>query len=260
MRIDLVLTGGNINSHYTPLFKLIHKIWKSRFNLDCYLILISKYIPDYLLELKEYIILWDPIEGINDIYMAQVIRILYPCLFKNKNILITDLDIFPVSKNYFLDSIKDYSNDCFISYTDRYFNNKMLAICYNVANSTVWSKIFNIKNKTDINNFLINKYNKDYDGRKNCPGWYTDQTELYKHIKNWNECEDKFILLNDKKLNFKRLNNRQVNKEKIVKDFDNILNNLNYYTDIHAIKPYSKVGWYLKKITEKLVIQKNTKK
>ena len=253
MKIDLVLTAGNVNSHYTPLFKLIHKVWKYRFNLDCYLILISNEIPEYLIELKEYIILWEPIKDINDIYVAQVIRILYPSLFENKNVLITDLDIFPVSKEYFINSIKDIPDDNFISYTDRYFENKMIAICYNVANSKIWSEIFNIKNKDDIINFLKSNYNINYNGKKNCDGWYTDQKQLYDKIINWEKYKSKFTIFKDVDIKFKRLNNRQVNKVKIVGDFDNILKKIEIFTDIHAIKPYSKVGWYLRKITEVLI-------
>ena len=96
MKIDMVLTAGNLNHHYLQLFPLIHKVWKKRFNLDCYCILISKDIPDYLNDLKEYIILFKPIERLNDIYVAQVIRLLYPALFPDKTVLITDLDILPV--------------------------------------------------------------------------------------------------------------------------------------------------------------------
>ena len=35
MKIDLVLTAGNLNSHYTKIFPLIYKIWNIRFNLPC---------------------------------------------------------------------------------------------------------------------------------------------------------------------------------------------------------------------------------
>lgn len=251
MKIDFVLTAGNINSHYTKLYPLIYKIWKERFNLDCYLILVADEIPDYLEELKNYIILWNPIENINNIYVAQVIRILYPALFKKNNILVTDLDIFPVSRKYFIDSIKDVDDNKFISYTNRYFKQKMVAICYNVAKSEVWSDIFGINTEDDIRKFLIENYNNEYNGRKNCPGWYTDQLKLYEYLNNWKKKEN-HLILKDKDLNFKRLNNRQVNKEYIVKKFKKVLDELELYSDIHAIKPYSKTGYYLRKITEKL--------
>lgn len=252
MKIDFVLTAGNINSHYTKLYPLISKIWKKRFNLDCYLILVAKEIPDYLEEFKKFIILWEPIKDINNIFVAQVIRILYPALFKNKNILITDLDILPVSKKYFIDSIKDIEDNKFVSYTDRYFKQKMVAICYNVAKSEIWSDIFGIYTEDDITKFLIENYNNEYTGRKNCPGWYTDQLKLFEYLNKW-KYKVNYLILKDKNLNFKRLKNRQVNKEYIVKNFKKVLDELDLYTDIHAIKPYSKTGSYLRKITEKLI-------
>jgi hypothetical protein len=120
MKIDLVLTACNNNNSYLQMFPYIYKVWKKRFNLDCYLILINDFIPDFLLTYQSFIILYKPLENINSVYIAQTIRILYPALFDNKNILITDMDIIPVSKLYFIESIKDIPDDTFISYTDRY--------------------------------------------------------------------------------------------------------------------------------------------
>jgi predicted phage-related endonuclease len=100
---------------------------------------------------------------------------------------------------------------------------------------------------------LKDNYNINYNGKKNCDGWYTDQKQLYDKIINWEKYESKFTIFKDVDIKFKRLNNRQVNKVKIVGDFDNILKKIETFTDIHAIKPYSKVGWYLRKITEVLI-------
>lgn len=249
MKIDFVLTAGNINGHYTKLFPLIYKIWKFRFDLDCFLILVANEIPKYLLDFKNYIILWEN-KDMNDIYVAQVIRILYPALFPDKNILITDLDIFPVSKRYFLDSISEIEDNYFISYTDRALKQKMLTICYNVAKGDIWSQIFNIKTKKDINQRLKQWYNLEYTGKKNCPGWYTDQKKLFEYVYKWNK---NIIILKDKNIGYKRLGNRQRDKEKILKNFDEICKNLDKYSDIHCIKPYSKTGWYLRTLTEKLI-------
>lgn len=253
MKIDLVLTAGNLNSHYTKIFPLIYKIWNIGFKLPVYLILVSNNIPDYLEEFKEFIILFKPIDNINDIYIAQFIRILYPALFDKKNILITDLDIFPVSKNYFIKSIEKYDDDKFITFTDRYIKQNMYAICYNVANSNVWKDIFNINSIEDVKRIIIDNYNELYTGRKNCEGWYTDQKTLFKLVNLWNKKTNNLIILKDDDLNFKRLNNRSRDKKNIIPNFQNILDNIDKYSDIHCIKPYSKTGWYLRQITEKLI-------
>lgn len=250
MKIDLVLTAGNINHHYLQLYPLIFKVWKYRFNLDCYLILISNDIPDYLLELKDFIILFNPIENLNDIYIAQVIRILYPSLFLDKTVLITDLDIIPVKKSYFIDSIKYLHDNTFVSFTNRYYKQNMYAICYNVAKGNTFSKMFNIKTKEDIIKRLKEWYNENYNGKKNCDGWYTDQLKLFEYFEKYEYMK---IVLDDKNIGYKRLNNRARDKEYIIKNFKEILKNIEDYSDIHCIKPYSKTKNYLKKIVNKLI-------
>ena len=137
MKIDIVLTACNLVNKYISYYPIIYKVWKERFNLDCYLILISDEIPDILVKYKDYIILFPEFENINSAYISQVIRILYPALFENKNVLITDMDIIPISHHYFIESIKEYSNDNFITFTDRYAyrESPMYAICYNIANT-----------------------------------------------------------------------------------------------------------------------------
>ena len=235
MKIDMVLTACNENARYLDLYPYVYKIWKKRFNLDCYLVLISDKISDKLIDYKDYIILFKPIKDINSAFISQTIRILYPSLFDNKNILITDMDIFPLSQSYFIDSVEKYSNDTFITYTDRYIKDKQFAICYNLANSKIWKNIFNINNINDINNILRKWYNKDYTGVKDCPGWKTDQYKLFEFVQKWNNTNNKLIILTDKILNFNRLHKKRVVVDYIKKNFDEVEKNLltDFYTDVH---------------------------
>lgn len=241
MKIDYVLVSANVCGHYLELFPLVFRIWKERFNIYCYLILISDHIPLSLEHFSNYIILFPPIEGINDIFVAQTIRILYPALFDNKNILISDIDIFPISDNYFIKSIEHISDDKFVTYTDRYVKQNMYAICYNVANSNTWKEIFKINSIDDIVRTLRNWYNVKYDGTKNCEGWFTDQLKLYEIVNKWKQ--ERVIILKDRDLNFKRLDKRHRNN--IVKNIDLYKKNLLTYTDFHCIKPYSKLKHYI---------------
>lgn len=241
MKIDIVLTSCNLNNYYLNLYPYVYKIWKERFGLDLHLILISDTIPDNLIEYEKFIILFKPINKINTTYIAQVIRILYPCLFDDLNILITDIDIFPISKEYFLTSIENYPNDKFIAYTNRYIKNNMIAICYNIANSNIWKKIFNINNVHDINNILILNYNEKYTGTKNCEGWYLDQQLLYKYIMDYKKNNiEQVIFLNDIDIGYKRLDGKSANKLlEIKKNQSCILENIHTYSDFHIIRNYN---------------------
>ena len=250
MKIDFVLTAVNNSSYYYNLYPIIYKVWKERFNLILKCIFVGEKIPEILEEYKEHIILYKPIDNINPIYIAQVIRILYPALFENKNILITDIDIIPISKNYFFNSIRDISNNHFITYTNRYKKQEMYAICYNLANSDTWKKIFNINNINDLTQFLIKNYNSEYNGTKNCPGWYSDQKLLYSHIHSF----DKLVVLNDKQLNYKRLDGKGTVKSKnILQNLDNVLENIENYSDFHLLRNYPKYMKIINKIVDKII-------
>lgn len=242
MKIDMVLTACNMNYYYLNLFPYVRKVWKDKFNLDLFMILINDFIPENLIEYKNFIVLFKPIENMNTCYIAQVIRILYPSLFEDKNIIITDMDIIPISKKYYLDSIEKFSNNQFISYTDRYVNNKMLAICYNLANSNVWKKIFNINSIDDINKILVENYNQNYNGRKNCDGWYLDQQLLFKYVSNYKKIyPDDVIILNDIQTNYNRLDGKGTQRlNEIKQNQSDILVNINKYSDFHIIRGYDK--------------------
>jgi hypothetical protein len=260
MKIDFVLTACDTNNYYLNLYPYVHKVWKEIFNLDCYLILINDNIPKNLEMYKQYIILYENKYNIHTVFIAQVIRILYPCLFDNKNILITDVDILPISYSYFIESISEYKNENFITYTDRYIKHDMFAICYNVANSKIWKEIFNINNIEDINEKLLKWFNKyainiketNYTGKKNCNGWFTDQKQLYKKCIKWNNITNKIIIMNDNNLKFNRLHKNQKNTEYIMKNKELILDNIKSYTDIHVFRQYHKHINYLNKIIEKI--------
>lgn len=246
----MVLTAGNLNDHYLQIFPLIYQVWKKRFNLECYCILISKIIPDYLRDYKDNIILFDPLEGLHEIYIAQVIRLLYPILFPDKTVLITDLDIIPVKKDYFIKPLEFVHDNTFVTYTERYKKQEMYAICYNVAKGKTFQKMFGISTKKEIIEKLKDWYNKDYTGKKNCPGWYTDQKKLYEYFEKYNDYK---LMLFDKKIGYKRLHNRARDKEYIVNNLDKILENIEDYSDIHCIKPYNKTKGILNKIVRKLI-------
>lgn len=255
MKIDIVLTACNNNSYYYNLYPFVYKVWKQRFNLDLYMVFIFDEdidsIPEVLIPYKNYIILFKSIPNINTCYIAQIIRLLYPCMIPNKNILITDMDIIPISHDYFINSVQSISDDKFITYSDRYIDKKMFAICYNLANSNIWKKIFKINSLSDINDFIIKNYNTGYTGQKNCPGWYTDQEILYISII---EFPEYIIILQDNLIGYNRLNGKSANSlENIKNNKDQYLEKILTYSDFHIIRNYHKNINLLNDIINKII-------
>jgi len=233
MHIDFCLLASDLNDNYYGLYPYVKKAWK-KIGIETKLILISDYIPDNLKQYECDITLFKPIENIHTAFQAQTIRLLYPCLFDNKNIIISDMDIIPLSKLYFTEKIKNYSNDRFIVYRDAYIQNNMYAACYNLANSTIWKRIFSVNNENDVIQQIKSWYDPVYDGKKNCQGWFTDQKMLFKYL---NTKGKAFLtILKDKELNFSRLDKR--NRKYIVENLSLVYNDIKNkcYTDF----PYHK--------------------
>lgn len=238
MKIDVCIIASDLHESYMGTYEYVRKAWREIIGIPTLLIIVADKIPEELIKYKEEIILFPSIDGLHSAFVAQCIRVLYPCLLKNQNVMISDADIIPLNKKYFVESIKDFENKYFISFTKRYHDNKQQAICYNCANSSVWQDVFKIYSLDDIHARLFEWYNFKYNGEKNCDGWYTDQEKLYEYLQRWDK--SRHILLDDENLNFQRLDKKD--KVFIVNNIQVIMDNINNnkYTDYHFIRPYQK--------------------
>lgn len=239
LKLDCVLTACNTNPLYMECIPIFIKSWGILYpNVDVKIILISDSIPNELNEYKNNIILFKPINDISTAFISQYIRLLYPCLLNyNGGVLITDVDDIPMNNTYFVNNLKNISNSNFLYYRD-WVENDEIAICWQIATPKIWSEVFNIYTLDDIINRLQDVYseNEYIDGHGNL-GWSTDQKELFKYIKSWNNKTNNFISLKDKHTGYNRLD--RVNQCNMTHDIKlNIIEGK--YSDYHICRPYSK--------------------
>ena len=252
------MTAANENELYIDFVPLFIKTWNKLYpDVDVKIILIAKNIPDDLLSFKKNIILFEPIEDVLTSFTSQIIRLLYPCILNYKNgILITDIDMIPLSNTYFTQNILNFDKNKFIYYRgDVCFDEKQIAMCYNVATPEIWKDIFKINSIDDIKLFIkdINSKNtiQEEAGKT---GLFLDQLTLYNKVLEWNNITNNFIRLNEEKTGFKRLNiyrflNYYSNNLKIINSeiFQNCITE-QLFTDYHCLRPmkkYSKINWYI---------------
>jgi hypothetical protein len=244
MKINHVLTSVNNDKYYYEFIPIFINSWKHFFpNINITIILIGEEIPTNLQYFSNNLIIVHPLENIKTSFQAQCIRLLYPAILNEKDgILITDVDMIPLSKEYFEHSIKNLSENAFISYRDVMNRYKQVAICYNIANSITWSNLFEIKNIDDIYLKL-----KDWSSFKN-EKWQTDQLILYRTLKNKKNID--WICLNDKITNFSRFDREE--HAKILETNNNkllyqLLKN-NSFSDFHMPRPFKENKKIIKKI------------
>ena len=113
---------------------------------------------------------------------AQMIRVLWPALFPDKNFIITDIDMLPLNKEYFhkislLPKDKEIINVSADAYAGK---QNRLPICYFVGKGSTFSEITGIKTVDDV----INVMRKWWSLGK---GWDTDELcftdEILKSLK-----------------------------------------------------------------------------
>lgn len=243
MILEYVLTATNDNPLYIDFIPIFIKTWNKLYpNVKVIIILIANDIPKKYLKYTNNIILFEPIDNIKTCFTSQIIRLFYPCILdSNDGILITDIDILPMNRTYFTQNIQDYHNDKFIYYRENVcFNEKQIAMCYNVATSNIWKDVFNINSKEDVINKIKEIYSKNNT-------WFADQITLFKYIQNWKLKQTSFVCLNEKTTKFKRLDRNRFH----IKDIETIISN-NSFTDYHCLRPMSQYEEINNKIVDLL--------
>jgi hypothetical protein len=242
MKLDCILTATDYNKLYADFIPTFIKHWKYLVpSADIKIVFIHDILPQEYSQFSEHIILVKP-EGnllnMNTVFIAQYIRLLYPSLLPyQEGVLITDMDILPMNSSYYVDHIKHIPNSKFVYLRNVLFEQKEIAMCYNVASPSVWSEIFVFNSLEDLYSQLVTIYkNINYDGEHGGQGWFTDQKELYKRVISWHQKTKNFIFLSDRKTGFSRLDRGtfSINQE-LINDIKS-----GKISDYHAFRPYSK--------------------
>lgn len=238
MILDLCLLSCDLNPDYYQFFPVVRKFWKDVVGIDCVLILIGNEIPFTLLPEKDHIIVFPPIPNIPTGFQAQCIRLLYPCLLDKKGVIISDMDIIPLDRDYFL--IEKHPDDAFVIYRDVISMYKQYPICYCAGSSQTWRDLFQVTIMNDLTRTLSSWYSKN-DYVISSPisvMWAQDQLKLFEIVNDNNNV--KTIRLNDEDTNFSRLD--RSNLEYISNHVDDVKKDIinQKYSDFHLPRPYER--------------------
>jgi len=227
MKIDYVFLGSNNDKYYLDFWPIISKTWKIELGIEPILGYVSN--EEYQLENKYGQIKKFPIiEGVDPGLQSQIVRIFLAKFFKG-NCLISDIDMLPISKNYFYNLSRLINSENFlISSADHIqsLQNEMFPMCYLLGHSTAYKEIFDLN--LDWENFclLLDSYKE---------GWFSDQKYVYKKIKEFNSKNKNCIFLYRGWDKYGRAA-RRIDRDFWSYDIEKIKND--YYIDCHLLRPY----------------------
>lgn len=234
MKIGTILVATDTNPLYCDFIPSFVRAWKALVpEADICIVMIADNIPERFSEYAAHIRLFPPIPGLHTAFQAQCIRLLYPRqIARAEGVLITDMDMLPMNRRYYVNSIHSYPDDAFVVYRDVCLPGE-ISMCYNVALPAVWSSMFGDES---IENALREWYvGTSYSGMHGGAGWGTDQTILVRMFNQWNGTK---VVLNDRATHFRRLD-RGYHKN-LFRDHHRLrtLIRQGVFADYHCFRPY----------------------
>lgn len=143
------------------------------------------------------------IPNVNDVFVSQIIRLYYPALLSNFDVvMINDIDLIMIKHPYFDECINIANNkDVFVA--GRLKHNQYF-IAFNFAKPKIWSQIFKIHCKSDV----INKLDELWinNNKNGTYPWGLDQMILYNIV---SRIPNK-VVINKKLYNIKSSENKDM--------------------------------------------------
>lgn len=223
IEINRVILATNNNPTYIEFWPVVAPLWQ-KMGFCPTLALIGDETCSVDTSLGD-VIRFPPIPGVSEAMQAQCVRLLLPILFPDDGCIISDIDMLPISKSYFVEGAKYCPDDGFVVYRngDYSSDNPKYPMCYFAAKGAVFTSVFGISTYEEISPLIQVWSTLGL-------GWHTDELVLYDKVNEWKSNGGKLILLGHRVE--KRLD-RWMWEEQI-KSFD-----INDYIDCHCPRPYS---------------------
>jgi len=237
-KIDRVILTSNNNPTYLQFWPLVARAWRDRIGIKPTLFLVS----DESIEIDETIgdvIRVHTIEGVSTANHAQILRLLAPIYFEEEICLISDIDMLPLNRDYFIKSVEKIPDDRFVVYRDAaYGDSKRFPMCYNAGKGKLFKSIFNISSIDEIPQKIKGWIN--WWISQGGTAWDTDEVVLFTHVRGWEQFAHQCIFLHHTSMVEQRIDRAdwRYDKEKLKN---------NYYIDAHMVRP---LDTYRKEIEE----------
>jgi hypothetical protein len=154
MKVTVAFCAINNNPEYYRFIPKQILFWR-KLGIRFVAVYVGQSLPVELIPYSHSIMLWTANSDLNSAFVAQNLRIYYPALLNvpdDEAVIITDIDVLPISGSYYMDGLEKYGDCDFIHYSD----SNQQTIIYNAANPKIWGAIFGIKSNTDMERIIYN--------------------------------------------------------------------------------------------------------
>lgn len=232
MDIDYVVISSDDNKMYKDFYHVVSKQWN---DLGFKVFYINITDNDTEIIENEFGLIKNikAVENINTGFQSQVARLYASVLLKNKNLLMSDIDMMVLNGCYFSDNAKSINEDKLLLYSGQpYSDRPYYPMCYILGKGKLLKGMLEIEdNYTDFIIKLSKFSNLD---------WTSDEKYIYSMLQKNNRLNN-CVVLRDRDFN------RRIDRSNWNYDNDKLKNG--YYIDSHLLRPYSDYSEKINKIT-----------
>lgn len=231
MKIKYAIHSSDSNPFYLDFWPIVSKIWKLKFDIEPVLLYVDDNHEIQIDETHGTVIKFKQIDGIPLDLQCLWIRYWWPSQVPDDVCIISDIDMLPVSKFYFIDQITNFSDEKYIHLNPlpNYFPS-----CYHVAKGRLFKNVLKLHDKWDdsiqfINNLNIG-YTHSFQTGKVSSKWGSDESYATESIQKY---EDKDIFV------FIPRTHGRIDRSRWEWTESMILNDI--VADSHSIRPYNDI-------------------
>jgi hypothetical protein len=235
MKIKYSIVSSNSDRKYLSFWPRVRDLW-IRMGITPILVFIGD--EDKVINREEYII--HKIKKINNFpeaFQSQISRLFIPKHYQDEVLLLSDIDMLPINKDYFTKTTLPHDEDSFVIFSSNAYENSSneikYPICYNAAKGKTYSEVLDLNcNFEEFSRRLWDDH----------PLWDSDEFYLGKKVNSFPH-EERVIKL-------KRTFNNNLAEFRIDRahwSHSNISWKFKEYIDCHSLRPYKR---YKKEIDE----------
>lgn len=226
MSLDYVLIGSDSNPYYLDFWPLVSKVWSRVFKIKPVLGLVCEEDSDLYEDDFGFIKKFKKVEGVDVGLQSQIVRF-YLSNFLNGNCLISDIDMLPLSKEYFEGTCSRLNSENMVIHSadnPECLRKNMYPMCYVAGSSETFKNVFDLNLTWEEFCNLLHNRNET---------WFTDQKYLFEKVNQYNETKKNVIFL---KRGWNGPANRRIDRVNWIYNPERVSSG--FYIDSHLLRPY----------------------
>lgn len=181
MKLDRVIFSSDLNSNYIQFWPLTWRIWKHVTGARPTLFFIAP-ANTVIEKSPDCDIIYVPQQnGLPTCFIAQCIRLLAPLWFPNDVCVISDVDLFMLSKTFFTSRIQRFPQTDLVvlnRYTPKVKRN---SLCYHIGLGSTFAKLFNLPPRAPTWQTVFEMLGRWHGMKKGA--WATDETIMNDRVR-----------------------------------------------------------------------------